>query len=157
LNWALRVAFIVLGAGAGIWIIQWLRSNWRTATERWTVRIAAGMLALAALYAAGHARLLAQRQRIEAGRERYAMFGDPRRTELRRGEVRGWMLDCTGRDENALAYYRERDGSIDRVYPLGEAGANFIGGGTAADERDYTIEVLFSSRLREPRSLSELG
>src|SRR5690606_17094621 len=115
LNWVLRGAFIALGAGAGIWISQWLRSNWRTATERWTVRIAAFMIGLAAFYVIGHARLLAQRDRIEAGRERYAVFGDPRRTELRRGEVRGWMLDCTGRDEEALAFYRERDGSIDRV------------------------------------------
>ena len=157
LNWVLRGAFIALGAGAGIWISQWLRSNWRTATERWTVRIAAFMIGLAAFYVIGHARLLAQRDRIEAGRERYAVFGDPRRTELRRGEVRGWMLDCTGRDEGALAFYRERDGSIDRVYPLGEAGANFLGGGAAADERDFTIEVLFSDRLRQPRGLGELG
>ena len=157
LNWVLRVAFIALGAGAGIWIFHWLRANWGTATERWTVRIAAGMVVLAGLYTVAHARLLAQRAEIEEGRERYAVFGDPRRTELRRGEVRGWMLDCTGRDEQALAFYREQDGSIDRLYPLGEAGANFLGGGTAADERDFTIEVLFSEQLREPRSLRELG
>ena len=29
-------------------------------------------------------------------------------------------------------------------------------GGCGADERDYTVEVLFSSRLREPRSILDL-
>ena len=54
-------------------------------------------------------------ERIEEGRERYAIYGDPRRTEQRRGEVRGWILDCTGEDTEALAAYRERDGAIERV------------------------------------------
>lgn len=153
----LRGILAALGVGAGVWIIRWVRANWHTSTERWPVRIAAVMLVLAGLYTVAHARLLAQRSEIEAGRERYAIFGDPRRTELRRGELRGWILDCTGADENALVAYRQSDGAIVRSYPLGEAGANFLGGGSAADERDYTVEVLFDDLLRRPRSLSELG
>jgi cell division protein FtsI/penicillin-binding protein 2 len=121
------------------------------------VRIAAGMLLLAGVYTAAHIRLLAQRGSIEAGREAYAIFGDPRRTEMRRGEVRGWMLDCTASDENAFAMYQERGGLIERVYPIGEAGANFIGGGKGAEERDYTIETLFTPELRRPANFLELG
>lgn len=157
LDLVLRATFLLLGAGATLWLIRWLRGAWRESSERWIVRIAAGMMVLAGVYAFAHARLLAQRAEIEAGREAYAVFGDPRRTELRRGEVRGWMMDCTGRDDRALAYYRDRDGAIERTYPLGEAGANFIGGGAGAEERDYTIEALYSETLRRPASFRELG
>lgn len=157
LNWLLRGIFIALGFGAGAWILEWFRRNWRSSPERWTARIAAGMLALTVVYTVAHLRLLAQRERIEEGRASYAIFGDPRRTEQRRGEVRGWILDCTGADDQALASYRERDGRIDREYALGEGGANFVGGGEGAEERDYTVEVLFGSDLREPRGLLERG
>jgi hypothetical protein len=157
LNGALLAMFVGMGTGAGLWIVRWLRANWRQTSERWTVRVAAGMLALATLYGIAHVRLLAQRATIEAGREHYAVFGDPRRTELRRGEVRGWLLDCTGSPAQALAYYREHDGVIEREYALGEAGANFVGGGPEADQRDYTIEALFAPRIREARNLLELG
>jgi hypothetical protein len=157
LNWVLRGIYIALGVGAGVWIFRWFGANWRTATERWTVRIAAGMIVLSGVYTLAHVRLLAQRAEIEAGRERYAIFGDPRRTELRRAEVRGWMLDCTGEPERALALYGEREGRVERHYPLGEGGANFLGGGARAEERDYTVEVLFTRQLREPRSFFELG
>jgi hypothetical protein len=157
LDGVLRAVYIALGVGAGLWVIRWLRSSWRGTSERWTVRIAAGMLVLAGVYTIAHVRLLAQRTRIETGRERYAVYGDPRRTELRRGEVRGWILDCTREDERALAYYREHDGVVEREYPLGEAGANFLGGGADAEERDYTIEALFAPELRRPQNLLELG
>lgn len=157
LNWGLRGIIAALGIGAGLWLFDWFRQNWRGAPERWTVRIAAGMLLLAGVYTIAHARLLAQRSTIEAGREAYAIFGDPRRTEMRRGEVRGWMLDCTADPANALASYRATDGQVERWYPLDEAGANFIGGGSGADERDYTIEVLFADRLRSPATLFERG
>lgn len=156
-NVVLRAVYIALGAGATFWVVRWLRDAWRETEERWTVRIAAGMLVLAGVYTVAHARLLAQRATIEAGREAYAIFGDPRRTEMRRGEVRGWMLDCTGDDDNALAFYQERDGRIERVYSIGEAGANFIGGGNRAEERDFTIEALFGAELRRPANLLELG
>ncbi|MEX2584701.1 MAG: penicillin-binding transpeptidase domain-containing protein [Gemmatimonadota bacterium] len=156
LNWLLRAAYLVLGAGAGLWIVRWLRDNWRS-PERWTVRVGVAMLMLAGLYTAAHVRLLAQRERIEEGRESYAEYGDPRRTELRRAEVRGWMLDCTASEGRALAYYAERDGVVERTYPLGEGGANFVGGGRGAEERDYTIEALFGPELRAPRGFLERG
>jgi hypothetical protein len=157
LNWVLRGIFLLLGFGALLFVLDWLRANWRRTEERWTVRLALGMMLLALFYTAAHVRLLAQRAEIEAGRERYAVYGDPRRTELRRGEVRGWLLDCTGEQERALAMYRSRDGGIDREFPLGEAGANFVGGGAGAEDRDYTIETLFAPELRSPRSFLELG
>jgi cell division protein FtsI/penicillin-binding protein 2 len=155
INLGLRGIFVLLGAGAALWILRWFRENWREASERWTVRIAAGMLGLAVFYGAAHVRLLAQRAEIEAGREQYAIFGDPRRTEMRRGEVRGWILDCTGRAERALALYGAGDAGVQREYPLGEGGANFLGGGLGAEERDYTVEALYVHQLREPRSLLE--
>jgi membrane peptidoglycan carboxypeptidase len=157
LNWLLRATFLLIGIGAGVWIFRWLAGAWRTAEERWPVRVALGMLILAVLYGAGHVRLLAQRAKIEEGRQAYARFGDPRRTEERRAEVRGWMMDCTGSPERALALYRTQDGSVQRAYPLGEAGANFIGGGAGAEERDFTLERLFAAQLRSPRDLSEAG
>ncbi|CAN5798408.1 hypothetical protein BH23GEM6_BH23GEM6_02460 [soil metagenome] len=157
LNWLLRAIFVLLGVGAGAWVLQWLRSSWRNAEERWLVRVALGMIILAGISAAGHVRLLAQRQYIEEGRQSYARYGDPRRTEERRAEVRGWMLDCTGDPTQALARYGEQDGSVQRAYPLGEAGANFIGGGAGAEDRDYTVERLFAPELRQPANLREAG
>jgi hypothetical protein len=157
INLLLRAIFLTLGAAAGVWLLRWMRANWSTAEERWTVRIAAGMLVLTGFYIVSHSRLLAQRESIQEGRERYAVFGDPRRTELRRAEVRGWMLDCSGEQERALALYRESDGVVQRAYPLGEAGANFIGGGTGAEDRDFTIELLYTAQLRQPRTFLERG
>ena len=157
LGWLLRGIFLAIGVGAAIWIFHWVRTEWRTAQERWPLRIALGMLVLAAVYAAGHARLLAQRESIEEGRAAYALYGDPRLAELRRAEVRGWILDCSGTMEDALALYRAREGVVERAYPLGEGGANLIGGGADAGERDFTIERLFADHLRQPRGLGELG
>ncbi|HUE95471.1 MAG TPA: penicillin-binding transpeptidase domain-containing protein, partial [Longimicrobiaceae bacterium] len=157
LNWLLRGVYIVIGVGAALWIAGWLREKWRGTPERWMARIAVGMLVLAGVYLLAHARLLAQRESIEAARERYAVYGDPRRTEQRRGGVRGWILDCSGAEDRAFASYARADGEIARRYPIGEGGANFVGGGAGAEERDYTIELLFADRLREPRSFLELG
>lgn len=157
LNWILRAAFILVGLGAGFWIFRWLVSAWRSAEERWPLRIAIGMLLLAVVYAGGHYRLIAQRETIEEGRRRYVQYGDPRRTEMRRAEVRGWIYDCTGAADKALAVYRARNGVVERTYPLGAGGANLVGGGPDADERDFTIERLFGERLREPDGLLEAG
>ena len=157
LNWALRAAFVLVGLGAGVWILRWLLHAWRHAEERWPLRIAIGMLLLAGVYAWGHSRLLADRERIEEGRRAYTRYGDPRRTELRRAEVRGWIYDCSGDPAKALAVYRERNGVVERTYPLGAAGANLIGGGPDADERDFTVERLYAERLREPRDFLEAG
>jgi membrane peptidoglycan carboxypeptidase len=157
LNWLLRGIFLLLGAGAAVWVFRWLKAAWRGTDERWPVRVAVGMLVLALVYGAGHVRLLAQRAKIEEGRQTYARYGDPRRTEERRAEVRGWMIDCTGDPAQALALYRRQNESVQRFYPLGEAGANFVGGGSGAEDRDYTMERLFASELRRPRDLSEAG
>jgi hypothetical protein len=157
LNLALRAVYLLMGAGAAIWIFHWVRTARTTAEERWPLRIAVGMLVLAGVYAVGHARLLSQRAEIEEGRTAYLRFGDPRLAELRRAEVRGWILDCGGRVDDALALYRARDGDVTRTYPLGQAGANLIGGGEEAVERDFTIERLFADELRRPRGLGELG
>jgi hypothetical protein len=157
LNWILRAVIVAIGLGAGIWILSWLRGAWGSAEERWPLRVAIGMLVLAAVYAGGHVRLLAQREQIEEGRRRYVRYGDPRRTEQRRAEVRGWILGCREGPEGALALYRAREGVVERFYPLGAGGANLVGGGPDADERDYTVERLFAEHLREPLNLMERG
>lgn len=157
LNWVLRGVFLLFGAGAVIALFAWIGAALREKREKWAVRIGFGMILLALVYAGGHAKLLMEREEIEEGRRRYARFGDPRAAELNRGDLRGWLLDCTGEDRNALARYGVRDNEVQRVYPLGEAGANLIGGGEKAEERDYTIERLYARRLREPRTLAESG
>ncbi|HEU4453992.1 MAG TPA: penicillin-binding transpeptidase domain-containing protein [Longimicrobium sp.] len=157
LNWILRGIFLLFGVGAAIALLRWTAAFFRDRREKWAQRIAIGMILLAIVYAAGHARLLMKAEELEAGRLRYAKYGDPRMAELNRAELRGWMLDCTGEDANALARYGVQDGEVSRVYPLGEAGANFIGGGTGASERDYTVERLFTRELREPRTFGEQG
>lgn len=156
-NWVLRAVYLIVGLGAGIWVCRWLVANWRSAEERWPLRIAVGMLLLAVLYGYGHARMLGEADQIEAARMGYAKYGDPRLTEMRRAEVRGWIMDCSGEEENALALYRERSGVVSRYYPLGQGGANLIGGGTDKVERDFTVERLFVDELRRPRDLSEAG
>jgi penicillin-binding protein A len=157
LNWALRAIVLVVGAGVVVLLLRWLAEARRGTEERWPLRLAFGMFALAVLYALGHGRMLLEAEAIEEGRMRYVRYGDPRRAELRRAEVRGWILDCTTRPENALARYLARDGVVDRDYPLGPAGANLLGGGEDADLRDYTIERLFAEQLRRPLDLSESG
>ncbi len=157
LNWVLRGVFLAIGVGAAVALARLTRAIWKERRERWAVRIALGMLLLAGVYTAGHARLLAERGKLEEGRRMYTRFGDPRLTEMRRAEVRGWILDCTGSDREALARYAMREGEVRRVYPLGEAAANLVGGGRDADERDYTVERLFAEELRRPVSLAEAG
>jgi cell division protein FtsI/penicillin-binding protein 2 len=155
LDWVLRGVVIAFGAGALIALARWVRAAIRERRERWAIRLALGMLVLALVYAWGHARLLWNAEEITEGRMAWRRYGDPREAERNRGEVRGWILDCTGEDGRALARYGLRDGEIQRVYPLGEAGANLIGGGTGAEDRDYTVERLFNSHLRRPLRFGE--
>lgn len=157
LNWLLRGIFFAAGAGAALLIYRALRESQRSRRERWPLRIAFVAVALCLVYGAGHAWMLVNAEKLEAGRAEYLRFGDPRRTEQQRAEVRGWILDCGSRPEDALARYAERNGVVERVYPLGNAGANLVGGGEDADLRDYTIERLFAEHLRRPISLSEQG
>ncbi|HYJ79237.1 MAG TPA: penicillin-binding transpeptidase domain-containing protein [Longimicrobiaceae bacterium] len=157
LNLLLRGVVLLFGVGAGLALLRWLKTFFRERREKWAQRIAGAMIVLAAVYAVGHARLLLQRKQIEAGRLAYSRFGDPRLAERNRAELRGWIHDCTGADANALARYGVADGEVSRVYPLGEAGANLIGGGDGAERRDYTVERLFTRRLRQPMSFGEAG
>ena len=120
LVWLSRGLLLALGAGAILALARWVRGAMGEQRERWAVRTAWGMLLLALVYAVGHARLLAGRETIEEGRALYARYGDPRLAELRRAEVRGWILDCTGEEEDALARYEEEEGEIERVYSLGK-------------------------------------
>jgi cell division protein FtsI/penicillin-binding protein 2 len=154
LNLVLRGILVLFGVGALLGVLAWLRAAFRGG-ERWAVRLGIGMLLLAGVYAWGHARLLTHREEIEAGRAMYSKYGDPRQAELNRAEVRGWLMDCTGTDAGALARYGVSDGEVQRIYPLGEAGANLVGGGDSAEVRDYTVERLFAERLRQPRSWRE--
>ena len=148
LNLVLRGVYVLLGVGAVLALVRWLVGATRERREQWAQRIALGMVLLAVVYAVGHARLLWSRDKIEAGRMQYARFGDPRLAELNRAEVRGWILDCSGDDAHALARYAVRQGEVSRIYPMGEAGANLVGGGDSAEVRDYTVERLFTSQLR---------
>ncbi|HEX9938326.1 MAG TPA: penicillin-binding transpeptidase domain-containing protein [Longimicrobium sp.] len=157
LNYVLRGVYLLFGVGAVLAIIRWLVAATRERREQWAQRIALAMVLLALLYAFGHARLLWNREEIEAGRMKYARFGDPRLAEQNRAEVRGWILDCSGRDDRALARYAVREGEVSRIHPLGEAGANLVGGGDSAEVRDYTVERLFARRLRQPLRFAERG
>lgn len=157
LNLILRGVYVLLGVGAVLALVRWLIGATRERREQWAQRIALGMVLLAVVYAFGHARLLWSRDKIEAGRMEYARFGDPRLAELNRAEVRGWILDCSGDDAHALARYAVRQGEVSRIYPMGEAGANLVGGGDSAEVRDYTVERLFTRQLRRPFRFAELG
>jgi len=157
LNIVLRAVFVAFGLGALIALLRWVRATVGERRERWVLRIALAMLALSLVYAYGHARMLMKREQIEEGRLAWRRYGDPREAERARGDVRGWILDCTGQPRNALARYGVREGVVERVHPLGEGGANLVGGGRDADERDYTFERVFADRLREPRTFAEQG
>ena len=157
LNLVLRGVYVLLGAGAVLALVRWLVAATRERREQWAQRIALGMVLLALVYGVGHARLLWSRDKLEAGRMAYARFGDPRLAELNRAEVRGWILDCSGQDTHALARYAVRQGEVSRIYPMGEAGANLVGGGDSAEVRDYTVERLFTRQLRRPFRFAEMG
>jgi cell division protein FtsI/penicillin-binding protein 2 len=156
-GWLLRALLVAFGVAAAAALVRWVAAARSERREPWPVRLSLLMLLLAGVYAIGHARLLVARAALEEGQLRYARYGDPRRAEQNRAEVRGWILDCTGGDDNALARYAATSRGIERTYPLGEAGANLIGGGKDAEQRDYTVERLFAARLREPASWGELG
>ena len=157
LNWVLRAALLAFGAGALIALLRWMGQAIRERRERWAIRLAIGMLIFAAIYAFGHARLVMKADELEEGRMAWRRFGDPREAERSRGEVRGWIMDCTNEPANALARYGVRDGEVQRVYPLGEGGANLIGGGADDDKRDYTVERVFAKHLRKPLNFAEQG
>jgi cell division protein FtsI/penicillin-binding protein 2 len=157
LNYVLRGVYFLFGVGAALGLVRWLVAATRERREQWAQRLALGMVLLAILYGFAHAHLLWSRDDIEHGRMMYARFGDPRLAELNRAEVRGWITDCSGSDANALARYAVREGEVRRVYPLGEAGANLVGGGDSAEVRDYTVERLYASQLREPLAFAERG
>lgn len=157
LDWILRAILVAFGAGAALALARWVRTAAGERRERWAIRIAFAMLLLGAVYTGGHAWLLYNAEALEAGRMAWRRWGDPREAERNRGEVRGWILDCTGDPRNALARYGVREGAVERVYPLGEGGANLVGGGEGAEERDFTVERVFASRLRQPRDFVEAG
>jgi hypothetical protein len=157
LDWALRAVLLAFGAGALVALWRWAAAARRERREKWTIRLAFGMVLLSLVYAGGHAWLLWHAEEITEGRMAWRRWGDPREAERARGEVRGWILDCSGRPGDALARYGVRDGVVERVHPLGEAGANLVGGGEGAAERDYTVERLFASRLRQPPDFIEAG
>ncbi len=155
LSWLLRGVLLLFGVGAAMALARWLVSSFRERREPWAVRLAIGMLLLALVYAGGHARILMDREAIEEGRAKYALYGDPRLAEQNRAELRGWIMDCTGADSAALARYSLQDGEVRRVYPLGPAVENLVGGGKEGENRDYTVERAFARALREPRDWSE--
>ena len=74
----LRGVYVLLGVGAVLAIVRWLVAATRERREQWAQRISLGMVLLSLVYAVGHARLLWSRDDIEAGRARYAKFGDPK-------------------------------------------------------------------------------
>ncbi|MDQ3388711.1 MAG: penicillin-binding transpeptidase domain-containing protein, partial [Gemmatimonadota bacterium] len=157
LNWILRAIVVLVGVGASLALLRGVAALWKERRERWAVRLSLGMVVLALVYAVGHARLLLQAEELREGRMRYTRFGDPRLAEINRAQVRGWILDCTGDDGAALARYALRDGEVRRVYPLGTAGANLIGGGNDTIPRDFTVERLFEDQLEAPRGWEEAG
>lgn len=157
LNWILRGVFVLFGIGAALALLRALGEMWREKRERWAVRLAFGMVLFALVYAAGHLKLLYLQEEIEEGRMQWARFGDPRLAEQNRGDVRGWILDCTGEDASALARYAVRDGEVQRIHPLGDAGKNLVGGGRDTIPRDYVVERIFTDHLRDPRSWEEAG
>lgn len=156
-DWILRALLIAFGAGAALAIVRWVRVAARERRERWAIRLAFAMLLLALVYTGGHAWLLVNAEEITEARMEWRRWGDPREAERNRGEVRGWVMDCTDLPENALARYGVRDRVVQRVHPLGEGGANLIGGGEEAGGRDYTVERIFASHLRRPRDFAEAG
>jgi hypothetical protein len=157
LDWILRALLLAFGVGSAVALARWVGAAARERRERWAIRLAFAMLLLALVYAGGHVWLLYKAEEITEARMAWRRWGDPREAERNRGEVRGWILDCTGSPANALARYGVRDGVVDRVHPLGEGGANLIGGGAGAEERDYTVERIFASHLRRPRDFVEAG
>ncbi|CAN5568142.1 hypothetical protein BH10ACI1_BH10ACI1_29500 [soil metagenome] len=55
-------------------------------------------------------------------------YKDLRNRRTNASTLRGWMLDRTGKLENALAYYKlDKDGSIDRTFPLEREMAPLLG------------------------------
>ncbi len=72
-------------------------------------------------------------------------YKDLRNRRTSASSLRGWMLDRTGKLSNALAYYKvDKDGSIDRTFPLEKEMAHLLGTerGTPGLERTlYKKEV----------------
>lgn len=82
---------------------------------------------------------------------RRAKMLDSRNRRLAESGLKGWVLDRTGKLENALIRYRADAGIITREYPLGEAGVHLTG------YSDFVfgaggMEYAFSDWLTDPVS-----
>lgn len=88
-----------------------------------------------------------------------AKSSDARNRRLADSALKGWVLDRSGRLENALIRYRADAGAITREYPLGEAAVHLTGysdfvygsGGLEYAYRDWlTQPVSLRNRLTSP-------
>jgi hypothetical protein len=95
LNWLLRAILLALGAGAAVWILRWPRGPGERRGALAGARRLGMLLLAAALRRRARAAARAARSRSRRG-GRSTPLRRPAPTELRRAEVRGWILDCTG-------------------------------------------------------------
>src|SRR5215467_15057622 len=97
------------------------------ATNRWLLAIRSLMLTLLIAVLAMHSYWV-----FSAGSEPRSDFSQARRLDSRNirlaeSGLKGWVLDRSGKLENALVRYRSDGGVISREYPLGPAAVHLTG------------------------------
>ena len=121
------------------------------ATNRWLYGMRAFLLLMIAAVFGAHCYWV-----FSAGSDPNSEFSRARRMDTRNirlaeSGLKGWMLDRTGKLENALIRYRYDAGAITRDYPLGAAAVHITG------YSDYTfgsggMEYAFRKWLNQPAS-----
>ncbi|MCS6873137.1 MAG: penicillin-binding transpeptidase domain-containing protein [Acidobacteriota bacterium] len=91
---------------------------------------------------------------------------DIRFRRLLASQLRGWILDRSGKLQNALAYYKKQsDGSILRIYPLDKEMSHLLGTEVGVpglervlfrqenDKMPETLDILFTRKNPEPENI----
>jgi len=134
-----------------------------TATNAWLRGLRAGLLLLIAVVCGFHAYWVFFANSNKDGAFAKAKRNDARNLRLAEAGLKGWVLDRSGKLENALVRYRNDAGVITREYPLGAAAVHLTGysdyvygaGGLEYAYRDWLTQP--ASNYNQMRSPTPVG
>src|SRR5436853_2014211 len=135
-----------------------------TATNRWLRGMRVALLLLLAVVFGFHAYWVFYAESNKDSAFARAKRNDARNLRLAEAGLKGWVLDRSGKLENALIRYRNDAGIITREYPLGAAAVHLTGysdyifgaGGLEYAYRDWLTQPASSyNQMRSPTPVGQ--
>src|SRR5437868_6807207 len=135
-----------------------------TATNAWLRSLRAGLLLLITVVLGFHAYWVFFAESKKDSAFARAKRNDARNLRLAESGLKGWVLDRSGKLENALIRYRNDAGIITREYPLGAAAVHLTGysdyifgaGGMEYAYRDWLTEPASSyNKMNSPEPVGQ--